>query len=130
MIAGLAISLVGIPSAAHAEGSFSTYIKQGQPGFSSRIWNDYNVDGASTIVTLTGCKANKPGAASGTTSVSSVKVSLYRNDIFVKAISRACGTYNFGRQGSGYFRFAMSAINGTTAFRSIFLNVSTVKVQY
>lgn len=131
----LALALViGGASAAHAEGSFTSYLTQVQPTFSSRDWTDKNRDSNSTVIKLTNCKVNKGGATSGSTKLSSVEVWLYYGDAYTKPkkIKQACGTYNFGRvvgRDTGC-SFEIHAINGVTdRGAKMFLNAD-VSVSY
>lgn len=133
LVAAGAVALgLSIPTAAHAEGSYTSYITQAQPTFMSRTWNDKNLDPTATKVTLTGCKANAAGKAAGTTPVKSVTVELWSTAGKLATIKRStCGTYDFGRKGKSTFWFVISEINGhRTAERKIFLDVSTVMVTY
>lgn len=132
LAAAAAVALVaGVPTAAHAEGSFTSYINQAQPTFESRTWGDKNLDSVSTKITLTGCKANAAGKPSGSTAVKSVTVELWSTAGKLASIKRACGTYDFGRLGRSTFWFKISEINGYKgADRKIFLDVNTVKVTY
>lgn len=133
--AGLFLSGTGIAYA--AEGSFTSYLTQVQPGFQSRTWTDNGSTSDSTSITLSGCAVNKAGAAYGSTSLSSVEITLYSNTGWfgtprkLKSLSKACGTYSFGNYGSGSYWFVVSKINGnSSANRTIFLNASTVRVSY
>jgi len=131
-IGALAVGvLVAVPTAAHAEGSYTSFVNQAQPGFLSRTWGDGNLDGAATKITLTDCKANKAGKTPGTTAITSVSVALYRGTSLLTIKKQKCGTYDFGRQSSGTYRFKITAVNGITdGDRSIFLNVDKVTVSY
>ena len=128
-IATIMLSTLGI-SSARAEGAFTTSMTQVQPQFDSRVWSDKNLDAVSTKVTLSNCKANAGGASPGTTPVASVTLALIKGSTVVKFITQKCGTYDFGRQGVGDYKFRVWAINGsTTKSRSVFLNAS-VYVSY
>lgn len=131
------VLLDGVTQPASAEGGYTSYIQQAQPSFSSRFWADNNNDGNSTIVTLSGCKANGAGQAPGSVSVRSVTVVLKRYSTVVGSITKACGTYNFGRTPGGAagasngFHFEISEINGaTSADRTVFLDASSASVSY
>lgn len=133
--AGLAVAaaVVMVPVAAHAEGFFTSSIQQAQPSFNSRTWTDNNNDGTSTTVSLSGCLANGPGGAPGSTNVSSVGIRVVNVDTgrAVSTITKACGSYNFGRLAAARYVFEIASINGyTSASRNVFLNVSSVRVDY
>lgn len=117
-----------------AEGDFNSYLQQVQPAFNSRTWTDRNISAANTAVVLTDCKVNKGGSAPGTTALGKVALTLMRKSgdsyVGVKTISQNCGSYNFGRQPSGDYRFSIVSINGNwSQNRTTFLN-ATVKVYY
>lgn len=124
----------GGATAAHAEGNFTSYLTQVQPTFISRDWTDKNRDATNTVITLSNCKVNKGGAASGSTKLSSVEVWLHYGDAYTKPkkLKKACGSYNFGRvtgRDTTDF-FEIYAINGVTdRGGKIFLNAD-VKVTY
>lgn len=134
-MAGLTVAgcLIMVPVAAYAEGYFTSSLDQAQPTFNSRIWYDGNSDGAGTTVTLSGCKANGPGGAPGSVGVSSVGISIYDSDAkrVISTITKACGTYSFGRLGASHYYFQIASINGyTSASRNVFLNASSVRVDF
>ena len=109
-------------------------MEQVQPAFNSRTWSDLNIDAANTVVVLSNCKVNKGGAAPGTTPLGKVVLTLTRKSgnsyVGVKTISQNCGSYNFGRQPKGEYRFNVVTINGNwDRNRTTFLN-ATVKVNY
>jgi len=127
VIAGTAVT----PAFAAAEGSFTSSLSQAQPGFGSRTWTDKNSTTQTTTVKLTGCKVNLGGAAPGSTTLKSVGVALIKNGSIVGNISKACGTYDFGRLGAGQYYFRISDVNGTPCCDNrIFLNASSVVVTY
>lgn len=113
-----------------AEGSFSSSVKQVQPQFDSRTWKDRNQDTARTKITLSNCKVNAGGKTPGSTPLQSVEVALAKGSTVVKVIKKACGTYDFGPQTSGDYKFRIMSINGErTKSRQSFLNAS-VSVSY
>lgn len=125
----LALSPLSLGTA-HAEGSFTSYMTQVQPLFYSRTWKDSNTDSTSTVVTLSNCKTNRGGAAPGTSALQSVGVSLYRGGTHVSTITQKCGTYNFGRQRSGDYRFRIASINGSRLHEGKYFLNASVAVKY
>lgn len=126
-----AMSLGGAVAANALEGSFSTFVKQVQPGFDSRTWVDSGQTGDSTVIWLYGCKVNKGGEAFGSGVLKTVGITLFQNGRPVKRIDRGCGKYDFGNYGSGMYYFEISSINGnTSANRTTFLDADPVLVDY
>ncbi|WIE60806.1 hypothetical protein DEI97_013770 [Curtobacterium sp. MCLR17_032] len=127
-----ALAVGGLTGSAFAEGSFTSSLNQVQPTFSSRQWIDNGSDNATTTVTLSSCEVNAAGKTPGSTKLSSVKVTLYRNGRADGSATHACGTYSFGNPGSGTYQFVITAINGNTSGsnRNTFLNASKVAVNY
>lgn len=120
MAAALSVALVACgATAAHAEGTWTSSLNQVQPTFSSRDWEDKNLDSKHTIITLSHCQGNAAGKKAGTTAITSVKLTLSSG----ASVTHACGTYDFGRVGDDTFSFRVTGINGKTkAERKIFLN--------
>ncbi|QWS33241.1 hypothetical protein [Curtobacterium aetherium] len=124
----VALALVlGTATAAHAEGSWTSDMTQVQPTFESRTWADKNLDAAHTIITLSNCRGNAAGKSVGSKRITSVRITLSGG----ASITKACGTYDFGRTADSHYNsFKVSAINGKTgAKRKIFLNAD-VKVSF
>ncbi len=131
VILGCLLAL-GVPRIAYGvEGTFTTYVTQVQPGFAGRSWQDAGHTKDATVITLANCKVNKGGAAYGSSTLSSVSITLYQNGKAVKTIKQKCGTYNFGNYGPGRYYFTISAINDNkSANRTTFLNADPLKVSY
>lgn len=130
---GVAAGLVLVPTVAFAEGSFSSSLNQVQPGFGSRSWTDNNLDGTTTSVTLSGCKANAGGKAPGTLAIRSITIGLYGPNGYYSERSRSsCGTFSWGDMPKGTYMFRLQALNGVTATSGgrVFLNASGVSVKY
>ena len=134
----LIVGLMAVATPAWAEGGFTTSYSQVQPGFTSRTWTDQNSDSTSTIVTLSGCRANTAGASAGSTRISSIAITLLRNGSSVGTKTRTtsssggvCGAFNWGDVTSGSYQFRLASVNGiTSGDRQIFLDASSINVQY
>lgn len=124
--------VLGVGTAAHAEGSYTSSMTQVQPTFWSRSWTDNNRDSSHTIVKLTHCKVNLGGKNPGSTALKSVTLEFSNAEGYSKTVTHACGTYDFGRppRAATYGSFFVQAINGQTqAGAKIFLNAD-VSVSY
>lgn len=135
VVAAMALSaaLILVPTVAFAEGSFTSYMSQAQPSFSSRTWSDQNLDSVKTTVTFSGCKANYGGKAPGTLAISSIDVSLYRGSTYLgyKRVA-GCGSFVWSDMPKGSYHFYLEAVNGITPLSGtrVFLNVAKVTVSY
>lgn len=126
---------VGVASAAAArplEGSFSSYLKDVQPKYESRSWDDLGLDGNSTHVYLAGCTVHAGGKPNSPT-VPTVAITLYYQGKS-RTITHQCGTYDFGvLKGAAYnTSFEVASINGNTSKdnRKTFLSATTANVYY
>lgn len=118
-------------STVHAEGVFESKLIQVQPGFESRDWIDKGSGSVPTKISLSECQVNKGGEGAGSTPLKSVSITLYRNNGIIATKTQACGTYNFGQQLEGTYRFVVSAINGyAKSDKTFFLNADPVSVSY
>ena len=110
---------------------------QVQPTFTSSLWYDDNSASTVTKVVLTACKGNKGGQTPNATYLSSVKLTLYKEnfttaDTALKSVTKyPCGTFDFGKRLPGWYYFKVSAINGVTtstlvANRGTFMNADVL----
>ncbi len=127
-VSTLSVAIGALP--AFAEGNWSSSISGAAVGFSSRSWQDSNVDAAHTGVTFSGCSVDF--APSG---FSSTDVNLYDEfggfpDQSVGTKNNTCGTSDWGRMTrSDQYHWTIDGINGDGSSQPR-LNVDSVTQSY
>jgi hypothetical protein len=126
--AGFIAAGVLMASPAFAEGSFSSNISGANPGFSSRSWQDSQLDNFSTTVSFLGC------STSAGPPFENASLNMYDEhgafpDASIGTVDNACDTSSWGNGlNSDGFHFTVDRINGLDNY--ITLEVSSVDVQY
>ncbi|MBF4636267.1 hypothetical protein ITJ38_17790 [Agreia pratensis] len=117
-----------VASPAFAEGSFSSSISGANPGFSSRSWQDSQLDNISTTVSFSGCSTST-GPDFQNASLNMYDEHGLLPDASIGTITNSCDTSDWGNNlNSDGFHFTVDAINGLDNY--ITLEVSNVDVQY
>lgn len=120
-----------LASPAFAEGSFSSSISGGNPGFTSRSWQDSQLDNVDTTVSFSGC------STSAGPQFQNASINMYDEhglfpDASIGTKDNACETSNWGNGSTGLlsdgYHFTVDRINGLDNY--ITLEVSNVDVQY
>lgn len=124
-IIGVAAAALFVPSTAHAEGTFNSYLRGVGTDYESRVWEDRNVDSENGYVYIGSCRA--AGESRGLSSVL-VDVGRVRTgpDAQVKRGLTCNGaSVFFGDVGAGKYYFEVEDINVATR-----MDADQVKVVY
>lgn len=130
MSVAAAVLLTGTVFAApaHAEGSWSSYIKSWLPGHDSRHWQDSRKDNNPTKIGFSGCSLDQGGK------FSSITVSLYDDKGLLPDVNKGrktmgCATRSWGKMTrKDKYHFTLDKVNGGT--HNIWFSAKHVKVSY